>query len=120
MTDYYKRGDIVIVNFEPVIGSEQGGIRPALVLQNDIGNKYSHTIIVAAISTATKPELPTHISVEDIDFLDSSSTLLLEQIRTIDKKRIQKYVGALSAGMMFAVDHALAISVGLKKRKSYL
>lgn len=113
MTDYYKRGDIIIVNFDPVIGSEQGGIRPALVIQNDIGNKYSHTIIVAAISTAIKPELPTHISLEDIDFLDLSSTLLLEQIRTIDLSRVFKYIGRLTSDRMLLVDYALSISVGL-------
>lgn len=116
MTDYYKRGDIVYANFNPAIGSEQNGIRPALILQNDIGNKYSHTVIVAAITTSHKKELPTHINLNSVDFLESNSTLLLEQIRTIDKDRIQKYVGALSSNMMLAVDHAIAISVGLKSR----
>lgn len=117
MTDYYKRGDVLKVDLNPVHGSEQGGIRPTIVLQNDIGNKYSHTIIVAAITTSAKKELPTHVPLNDIDVLNSESVLLLEQIRTIDIDRIQQYLGSLEESKMRIIDEALSISVGLTNTK---
>ena len=116
MSEYYKRGDIILANFDPAIGSEQAGRRPAVVIQNDIGNKYSHTIIVAIITTSIKKDLPTHIYINE-DYLESNSVLMLEQIRTIDIDRVQKHFGSLSEEIMKNVDNALAISVGLKKRK---
>lgn len=117
MTDYYRRGDILLADLDPIQGSEQGGIRPVLCISNNIGNKYSNIIIVAAITSAYKKHLPTHLPLLDIDFLAPDSVLLLEQIRTIDLGRIHKYLGSLSDRMMLLVDHALAISVGLKPRK---
>jgi len=119
MTDYYKRGDILIVDLDPVQGSEQGGSRPCCTIQNNFGNRYSHTIIVVPITTSAKKELPTHIHLNDVDVLKPESILLLEQIRTIDIDRIQKYLGSLDEAKMKVVDEALAISVGLTdiKRK---
>lgn len=122
MTNHYKRGDIIIANFDPVQGSEQGGIRPALILSNDIGNKYSETVIIAAITTSNKPNLPTHLSLNGLDFLDNGSLLLLEQIRTIDLQRVTSYIGTIPADKMKLVDQALTISVGLvtAKRKGLI
>ncbi len=117
MTNYYKRGDVVLADLDPVIGSEQGGSRPVLIIQNDIGNKYSNTIITAAITTSCKKELPTHIALDSYDFLESGSIILLEQIRTIDINRILKYLGDLPHEKMISVDRALAISVGLKRKQ---
>lgn len=122
MTKHYKRGDVIIADFDPVLGSEQGGIRPALILSNDVGNKYSKTVIIAAVTTSNKPELPTHLPLKGLDFLDSDSLLLLEQIRTIDLKRVTSYIGTITFEKMKLVDQALAISVGLvnKKRKGLI
>lgn len=117
MTDYYKRGDVLYVNFGNGIGSEQSGVRPALVLQNDVGNKYSQTIIVASITSSHKKDLPTHIPLSCIDFLEPRSVLLMEQIRTIDLSRVIKYMGHFRDNLMGAIDQALSISVGLEKRK---
>lgn len=121
MTAYYKRGDVIFADFDPAIGSEQAGRRPALVIQNDIGNKYSNTIIVAMITKSHKKGLPTHILVDE-DFLESDSVLLLEQIRTIDISRISKYMGSVEPETMIDIDNALAISVGIKplKRKGLI
>lgn len=107
------RGDIYRAELSPVVGSEQGGVRPALVIQNDIGNKHSPTVIVAAITSRNKPCLPTHISLTDLQTLERNSVALLEQIRTIDKSRLTEYIGSLGAETMKAVDAALAVSVGL-------
>jgi len=107
------RGDIYRAGLSPVVGSEQGGVRPALVIQNDIGNKHSPTVIVAAITSRNKPCLPTHISLTDLQTLERNSVALLEQIRTIDKSRLTEYIGSLGAETMKAVDAALAVSVGL-------
>ena len=111
-----KRGDIYYAELNPVIGSEQGGTRPVLIISNDIGNKHSPTVIVAPITSRvhTKAKLPTHTSVKDFDGLDKDSIILLEQIRTIDKKRLQEYVGEMPLNVMARVDVALAISVSLK------
>lgn len=109
-----KRGDIFYADLSPVIGSEQGGVRPVLVVQNDVGNKYSPTIIVAAItSQINKARLPTHIEINAPDFgLPKDSVVLLEQIRTIDKKRLREKIGRFDDEMMRLVDEALKISIG--------
>jgi len=110
------RGDLYYADLNPVIGSEQGGIRPVLIIQNDVGNKHSPTVIVAAITSKEgKSILPTHAILGAESGLDRDSIVLLEQIRTIDKRRLREYVGALGAGDMSAVDKALAISVGLRR-----
>jgi mRNA interferase MazF len=110
-----KRGDIFYADLSPVIGSEQGGVRPVLVVQNDIGNKYSPTIIAAAItSQINKAKLPTHIEINAQDYgLQKDSVILLEQIRTIDKKRLREKIGHLDEELMEKVNEALSISFGL-------
>ena len=108
-----RRGDIYYADLNPVIGSEQGGLRPVLVIQNDIGNYYSDTIIVAAItSRSSKNQLPTHVPVFCYG-LDRNSIALLEQIRTIDRRRVREYIGHLSTVDIMRVDRAAAISLGL-------
>lgn len=110
-----KRGDIFYADLSPVVGSEQGGVRPVLVIQNDIGNKYSPTIIIAAItSQINKAKLPTHIEISAEEYgLTKDSVILLEQIRTIDKKRLKERVGHLSDELMKKVDECIEISFGL-------
>ncbi len=110
-----KRGYIFYADLSPVVGSEQGGIRPVLVIQNDIGNCYSPTIIVAAItSQIDKARLPTHIEISSGDYqLEKDSVILLEQIRTIDKQRLKKKIIELDERIMRKVDEALRISLGL-------
>ena len=112
-----KRGDVFFADLSPVVGSEQGGQRPVLVIQNDVGNKYSPTVIVAAITAKiSKAKLPTHVEIhkEDVGLL-KDSVVLLEQIRTIDKKRLIQQLGTLSPDLMEKVDLALLISMGLYK-----
>ena len=110
-----KRGEIYYADLSPVIGSEQGGVRPVLIIQNDIGNKYSPTVIAAAItSQREKTKLPTHISVDAVGCgLAKDSIVLLEQVRTIDKKRLKEKMGALDGYAMGKVDKALSVSFGL-------
>ncbi len=110
-----KRGDIYYADLSPVIGSEQGGVRPVLIVQNDIGNKYSPTVIAAAItSQINKAKLPTHIEISAQDYgLQKDSVILLEQIRTIDKKRLREKIGHLDEELMEKVNEALSISFGL-------
>ncbi|MFZ7119453.1 MAG: type II toxin-antitoxin system PemK/MazF family toxin [Eubacteriaceae bacterium] len=110
-----KRGDVYYADLSPVIGSEQGGIRPVLVLQNNVGNKYSPTIIVSAItSQINKSKLPTHIEINAAEFgLSKDSVVLLEQIRTIDKKRLREKIGHLNDDVMDQVNEALQISFGM-------
>lgn len=110
-----KRGEIYYADLSPVIGSEQGGIRPVLIIQNDVGNKYSPTVIAAAItSQRDKTKLPTHISVEATDCgLAKDSIVLLEQVRTIDKQRLKEKMGSLDTNSMCMVDKALSVSFGL-------
>ena len=109
-----KRGDIFYADLSPVVGSEQGGVRPVLVVQNDIGNKYSPTIIIAAItSQMNKVKLPTHVEVSAEFGLPKNSVVLLEQIRTIDKKRLREKVGFTDEFFMKKVDEALLKSVGV-------
>lgn len=110
-----KRGDIFYADLSPVVGSEQGGVRPVLVVQNDIGNKFSPTVIVAAVtSQINKAKLPTHIEICANDFgLAKDSVILLEQIRTIDKKRLREKIGKLDDAQMERVGEAMAISFGI-------
>ena len=109
-----KRGDIFYADLSPVVGSEQGGVRPVLVVQNDIGNKYSPTVIIAAItSQMSKVKLPTHVEVSAEFGLPKNSVVLLEQIRTIDKKRLREKVGFTDEFFMKKVDEALLKSVGV-------
>jgi len=110
-----RRGDIFYADLSPVVGSEQGGLRPVLIVQNDVGNKYSPTVIAAAItSKMSKTHLPTHIDIyaEKVG-LQKDSVVLLEQIRTIDKKRLKEKMGHLDDGLMSEVDNAISISFGL-------
>lgn len=110
-----KRGDIFYADLSPVIGSEQGGIRPVLIVQNDVGNKYSPTVIAAAItSQINKAKLPTHIEINAQEFgLAKDSVILLEQIRTIDKKRLKEKIGHIDEELMDKVNEALSVSFGL-------
>ncbi len=113
-----KRGELYYADLRPVLGSEQGGIRPVLVVQNDIGNKYSPTVIAAAVtSKINKAKLPTHIELSaDMFGLQKDSVILLEQIRTLDKMRLKEKIGELPASMMLRVDDALLISLGFIKQ----
>ncbi len=110
-----KRGDVYYADLSPVIGSEQGGVRPVLIIQNNIGNKYSPTVIVSAItSQINKAKLPTHIEISSQDFsLPKDSVVLLEQIRTIDKKRLKEKIGKFDIKLMSEVNDCLKISLGL-------
>jgi mRNA interferase MazF len=110
-----KRGELYYADLSPVIGSEQGGVRPVLIVQNDIGNKYSPTVIAAAItSQINKAKLPTHIEICAKEYgLQKDSVILLEQIRTIDKKRLREKIGCLDDELMEKVNEALNISFGL-------
>ena len=109
------RGDIYYADLSPVVGSEQGGVRPVLIVQNDVGNKYSPTVIAAAITSQTaKTRLPTHININaDKCGLSKDSVVLLEQIRTLDKRRLKERMGTLDNNAMQMVDDALSISFGL-------
>lgn len=115
-----KRGDVFYADLSPVVGSEQGGMRPVLIIQNDIGNHYSPTVIVAAITTKIqKPQMPTHVGLTaQADGIARDSVVLLEQIRTIDKRRLRQRLAHLNAQKMSAVNHALLISLGLLPMKS--
>ena len=110
-----KRGDIFYADLSPVIGSEQGGVRPVLIVQNDIGNKYSPTVIAAAItSQINKAKMPTHIEIDAKGYgLTKDSVILLEQIRTIDKKRLKEKIGKADDELMKKVNDALIVSFGL-------
>ena len=112
-----KRGDIYYADLSPVIGSEQGGLRPVLIVQNDVGNKYSPTVIAAAItSQINKTKLPTHIELYAENFgLAKNSVILLEQIRTIDKRRLKERMGHLDDGLMDKVNDAISVSFGLSE-----
>jgi len=109
-----KRGEIYFADLSPVIGSEQGGIRPVLIVQNDIGNKYSPTIIAAAVtSKLNKSKLPTHIELPKSVGLNKESVVLLEQIRTIDKRRLKDKIGELTPSLMQKVNDAILVSFGI-------
>ena len=111
-----RRGDIYYAELNPVVGSEQGGTRPVLIISNNMGNRHSPTVIIAAITSRvqTTSKLPTHTAVNDFEGLDKDSVVLLEQIRTVDKKRLKQYMGMMPTETMARVDKALAISISLK------
>lgn len=110
-----NRGDIFYADLSPVVGSEQGGIRPVLVVQNDVGNKYSPTIIIAAItSQLNKAKLPTHIELSKEKYnLPKDSVVLLEQLRTLDKRRLKEHLSSVDKTTMQRVDLAMMISLGI-------
>jgi len=110
-----KRGDIYYADLSPVVGSEQGGVRPVLIVQNDMGNKHSPTVIAAAITSQhDKSKLPTHIQVHaDNCGLARDSIVLLEQVRTLDKRRLKEHMGSLDSASMVRVNRALSVSFGL-------
>ncbi len=109
-----KRGELYYADLSPVVGSEQGGVRPVLIVQNDVGNRYSPTIIAAAVtSRINKAKLPTHIELGGTEYgLNKDSVILLEQIRTLDKRRLKERIGELPDFMMNKVNDALLISLG--------
>jgi len=113
-----KRGDMFYADLSPVVGSEQGGIRPVLIIQNDVGNKYSPTVIAAAITSQTgKNKLPTHIEIEGEECgLKANSIVLAEQIRTIDKSRLKEKIGHINDGEIIGkINNALGVSFGLEE-----
>lgn len=114
-----KRGDIYYADLSPVVGSEQGGVRPVLIVQNDTGNKHSPTVIAAAITSQTgKARLPTHITLASHSCgLPKDSVVLLEQIRTLDKKRLREHMGKVDDQVMRRVDNAIAVSFGLSPER---
>ena len=113
-----KRGELYYADLSPVVGSEQGGVRPVLVVQNDVGNKYSPTVIAAAVTSKIgKAKLPTHIELSAIEYgLSKDSVVLLEQIRTLDKRRLKERIGELPQNTMNMVNNALLISLGFTKK----
>jgi mRNA interferase MazF len=111
-----KRGEMYFADLNPIIGSEQGGVRPVLIIQNDAGNRHSPTVVVAAITSKTKKSvLPTHYTLPVESGLEVSSIVLLEQVRTIDKLRLERYIGQLDEATMKGIDCALAVSMGIDK-----
>ena len=111
----FKRGQIYYADLSPVKGSEQGGLRPVLIIQNDVGNKYAPTVIVAVITSRhTKAKLPTHIWLNDECGLPKESMIECEQVRTLDKSRLKDFMGAVSDEVMAEIDKGLKISFGLK------
>lgn len=111
-----KRGDIYYADLSPVVGSEQGGKRPVLIISNDVGNKYSPTVIVAAItSKQSKSKLPTHYYLTGVNGIPDDSIILFEQIRTIDKGRLKEWLAQLNELNMDAISRTLLVSIGLKK-----
>lgn len=112
----YQRGDIYYADLSPVVGSEQGGVRPVLIIQNNTGNKHSPTVIAAAItSKKSKVALPTHVKIEKEAGLAKSSMVLLEQVRTIDKKRLKQYLGRIGKDTMTLINRGLQVSFGLSE-----
>ena len=115
-----RRGEIYYADLSPVVGSEQGGVRPVLIIQNDTGNRYSPTVIAAAITSQTgKAPLPTHIEipVDESCGLSTTSTVLLEQVRTLDKKRLRERMGRVDERLMEKIDLAIAVSFGLPHQR---
>ena len=109
-----KRGDIYYADLSPVVGSEQGGLRPVLIVQNDVGNKFSPTVIAAAITSQTnKNKLPTHIQLDEKCGLSKESVILLEQMRTLDKTRLKEKMGHINDATMSLVNQAISVSLGL-------
>jgi len=111
LRQFVRRGDVWFVDLTPVVGSEQGGTRPVVVIQNDIGNKYSPTTVVAVLTTK-EAKLPTHVRV-DSPYENFKGTVMLEQLRTIDKKRLDSFLGNIDDKAMKEIDEALLISIGL-------
>lgn len=109
------RGEIYHADLNPILGSEQGGYRPVLIIQNNRGNHHSPTVIIAAITSRPKIKLPTHVPISGIKGLEKNSFVLLEQIRTVDKRRLDNYVGKLNRDQMLNIDKALRASTGIKK-----
>lgn len=108
-----RRGDIYLADLRPTVGSEQSGVRPVLIVQNNVGNKYSPTVITAAItSRRTKARLPTHVQVGEASGMFPDSIIMLEQLRTLDKSRLLDYISSLQPETMREVDRAISISVG--------
>lgn len=118
--DEIKRGNLYIADLDPVKGSEQGGHRPVLIVQNDAGNRHSPTVIIAAITSQKKPNQPAHVCLRGVEVLPKDSMVLMEQIRTIDKSRLEEYIGKIGWELMEKVDRALRISVDLKKQEPML
>lgn len=114
MSEHPRRGDVFLAFLDPVIGCEQGGTRPVLIVQNDAGNKRSRTVIVAVITSKPKRGLPTHVPVPSVAGLREESVVLLEQLKTIDKARLRAYIGHMGQSQMEKVDSALAVSLGIK------
>ncbi len=108
-----KRGDMYYADLHPVIGSEQGGVRPVVVIQNNVGNHYSPTVIVAAITGRNKKGMPTHVNIHEQPGLRKTSVAMLEQIRTVDRERLQDYIGQMDKQTMHDIDQAIAVSFGL-------
>ena len=108
-----KRGDVFFADLDPVVGSEQGCIRPVLVVQNNIGNRYSPTLVVLPLSTAKKNHMPTHINICGSKSLPKDSIVLAEQIRTIDRYRLREYVGSIDKEIMDKINRAMKISIGV-------
>ena len=115
----YRRGDIYCADLDPVVGSEQGGVRPVIVIQNDTGNKHSPTLIVATVTTKIrkKENMPTHLLIKDNPEFREASVVQLEQIRTIDKRRIDNYLGKVTSREMVAIEKALSISLAMEQLK---
>ena len=115
----YRRGDIYFADLDPVVGSEQGGTRPVIVIQNDTGNKHSPTLIVATVTTRIrkKENMPTHLLIKDNPAFREASVVQLEQIRTIDKCRIDNYLGKVTPREMVAIEKALSISLAMEQLK---
>lgn len=112
-----KRGDIYYADLSPVIGSEQDGIRPVLIVQNDLGNKFSPTVIAVAITTQSKTKLPTHIPInKEVSNLPKNSIILVEQIRTLDKSRLKNKIGSLDEKTMLKVKEALKVSFNIRAK----
>ena len=112
--NFIRRGDVYFADLTPVQGSEQGGVRPVVVIQNNIGNRYSPTVVVAVITSKGKVKLPTHVVIKDGGAPMLQSVVLLEQIRTIDKCRLRQYVSTLSTTTMQRINAALGVSIGLE------
>ena len=110
--EHIRRGDVYYADLRPAVGSEQNGIRPVLIIQNDIGNEHSPTVIAAAITSSRKKRLPTHVVLDSTPGLYRKSSVLLEQLRTLDKSRLLEYVCSLEVQTMELVDTALDISIG--------
>ena len=115
----YRRGDIYCADLDPVVGSEQGGVRPVIVIQNDTGNKHSSTLIVATVTTKIrkKENMPTHFLIKDNPAFREASVVQLEQVRTIDKRRIDNYLGKVTSREMVAIEKALSVSLAMEQLK---